>query len=267
MFKVHIPLILMLLLLVGCSSATPAPPTPTFTPDPPTATSTHTPTATSTFTPTPTITPSRTPTLTPSQTPTATLTPTPSDTPTPTETETPTITPTEEPATVTAIMNANCRLGPGTAYLWSYGFMQGDVASFDGRNYDGSWYYIQPKGLAWHCWVGSTTASSNIDPMSVQVVYPPLPTNPSVARPTGVSASRNGSKVTVHWNPAAPAVDLAYLIEARICSGGFLWDVAYVTTNTSYTLTDETSCLGDSYGQVRVQNKLGYSTSVSISWP
>ena len=259
--KVILSLILILLILNGCSSATPAQPTPTFTPKPPTATSTNTPTATSTFAPTPTITPSRTPTSTPSQTPT------PFDTPTPTETETPTITPTDEPATVTAIMDANCRLGPGTVYLWSYGFVEGDVASFDGRNYDGSWYYIQPRGLAWHCWVGSTTASSNVDPMTVLVVYPALPTSPSVSRPTGVSASRNGSKVTIHWNPAAPAVDLAYLIEARICSGGFLWDVANVTTNTSYTLTDETSCSGDSYGQVRVQNKLGYSTPVSISWP
>jgi hypothetical protein len=145
--------------------------------------------------------------------------------------------------------------------------MEGDLGSFDGRNYDGSWYYIQPEGLAWHCWVGSTTVSPSVDPMSIQVVYPPLPTNPAVAKPTGVTASRNGSKVTVSWNPAAPAVDLAYLIEARICSGGYLRDVAFVTTNISYTLTDETSCSGDSYGQVRVQNKLGYSNAVSIHWP
>lgn len=261
MYKVCIPRILILLLLVGCSTTTQAPPTPTFTPIVPTATSTHTPT------PTPTITPSPTPTTTPSQTPTATLTPTPSDTPTPTDTETPTITPTEEPATVTAIKDANCRLGPGTVYLYSYGFILDDIASFDGRNYDGSWYFIQPNGLAWHCWVGSTTVSANVDPMTVHVVYPSLPTSPSVSRPTGVSASRNGSKVTISWNPAAPAVDLAYLIEARICPGGFLLDVAFVTTNTSYTLTDATSCSGDSYGQVRVQNKLGYSTSISIAWP
>ena len=56
-------------------------------------------------------------------------------------------------------------------------------------------------------------------------------------------------------------------VAGEIVSGGYLRDVAFVTTNISYTLTDETSCSGDSYGQVRVQNKLGYSNAVSIHWP
>jgi hypothetical protein len=82
-----------------------------------------------------------------------------------------------------------------------------------------------------------------------------------------VRANRNGSQVIVSWNAAPPAVDLGYLIEARVCSGGYLMDVVFSTTNTSYTLTDETSCSGDSYGQVRVFNKLGYSTAVKVAWP
>ena len=73
--------------------------------------------------------------------------------------------------------------------------------------------------------------------------------------------------MTISWSAAPPSVELAYLIEARICSSGFPVDVVVVTTNTSYTLTDQTSCSADSYGQVRVQNKLGYSNAVSISWP
>ncbi|MCH8339711.1 MAG: hypothetical protein IH858_12860, partial [Chloroflexi bacterium] len=97
--------------------------------------------------------------------------------------------------------------------------------------------------------------------------YPPLLTNPSVAPPKGVSASRSGSSVTISWSPAQPSVELGYLIEARICSGGFPLDVAITTTSTSYTLSDATSCSAESYGQVRVQNKLGYSTAVKVSWP
>ncbi|MFQ5944364.1 MAG: hypothetical protein ACE5JF_12510, partial [Anaerolineales bacterium] len=85
--------------------------------------------------------------------------------------------------------------------------------------------------------------------------------------PTGVSANRSGSSVTISWSPAAPAVELGYLIEARICTGGYQFDVAYTTTNTSYTVTDESGCGADSYGKVRVQNKLGYSTAVNIPWP
>lgn len=89
----------------------------------------------------------------------------------------------------------------------------------------------------------------------------------SIAPAKGVGAGRSGSSVNISWSAAAPAVELAYFIEARICSGGFPVDVFYTTTSTSISLTDETSCGPDSYGQVRVQNKLGYSTAVSIPWP
>jgi hypothetical protein len=93
-------------------------------------------------------------------------------------------------------------------------------------------------------------------------------TNDSVSPPSGVHAQRNGNKVTVSWNAAPPAVDLGYLIETRLCTtDGYLWDFVFSTQATSYNLTDSTSCAGDSYGQVRVFNKLGYSTAVKIPWP
>jgi hypothetical protein len=62
-------------------------------------------------------------------------------------------------------------------------------------------------------------------------------------------------------------VGLGYLIEARICNGTYLLDVVYSTTNTSYTLSDKSGCSGDSYGQVRAFNKLGYGAPTKLAWP
>ncbi len=255
-----------LILLTGCSLPAGLGPSPTPTP---TATATPTATPTATLTPTPTDTPSPTP----SPTPTPTITPTPSDTPTPTETATPTetptpsVTPTEPPLPITANGGVNCRYGPGTAYLYAWGLDEGDTAQLDGKNYAGTWLWVQPHDAVFHCWVIAEAVTINGDLSKVPAVNPPLLTNPKVAPPTGVQASRSGSKVTISWNPASPAIGLGYLIEARICSGGYLFDVAFSTTNTSYTLSDEKNCSRPSYGQVRVFNKLGYSSAVKVAWP
>jgi hypothetical protein len=161
----------------------------------------------------------------------------------------------------------NCRYGPNANYLYAWGVSEGDYAQLDGRNYEATWLWVKPHDLDWHCWVTASGATASVDLSEIPVVYPPLQTNPSVAPPSGVGASRSGSSVTISWAPAQPAVDLAYLIEARICTNGFLMDVVYVTTSTSYTLSDATNCSGKSYGTLRVQNKLGYSNAVSVGWP
>lgn len=250
---------LLALLIAGCSSVAPATETPTATDVPPTETPTQT--ATATHTPTSTLTPS------PTITPTATITPTPSFTPTLTQTATATETPTLPPPEITADGNLNCRYGPDSAYLYAWGVDEGRTATLDGRNYNSTWLWVQPWDATFHCWVTASAATANVELSTVPVVYPPLFTNSSIAPAKGVGASRSGSSVTISWSAAPPAVELGYLIEARICSGGFPIDVAVATTNTSYTLTDQTSCSADSYGQVRVQNKLGYSNAVSIPWP
>ncbi len=248
---------LLALLIAGCSSAASPTETPTATEKPPT----EPPTATATHTPTSTMTPSPTITSTP------TITPTASFTPTATETATPTHTPTPPPPEIMADVNLNCRYGPNAAYLYAWGLNEGKTATLDGRNYEKTWLWVQPWDAVFHCWVTASGATANIDLSTVPVVYPPLLTNSSIAPAKGVGASRSGSSVTISWSPAPPSVELGYLIEARICSGGFPIDVAVTSTNTSYTLTDNTSCSADSYGQLRVQNKLGYSTAVSIPWP
>ena len=148
-----------------------------------------------------------------------------------------------------------------------YGLTPGASAAIQGRNAAGDWLWVQPTGTKFFCWVYASLVKVSVDIKSIPVENPALPTNPSVRPPSGVHATRSGSSVTISWNAAAPAVQLAYLIEALVCTNGLELEVVNTTTNTSMTLTDEKSCKYASSGQVRVQNKLGYSTAVKISWP
>ena len=148
-----------------------------------------------------------------------------------------------------------------------YGLKEGASAAIQGRDAAGDWLWVQPTGTKLYCWVYASLVSVSVDIKSIPVENPPLPTNPSVRPPSGVHATRSGSSVTISWNAAAPSVQLAYLIEASVCSNGLVLGVVTTTTNTSVTLTDEKSCKYGSFGQLRVQNKLGYSTAVKISWP
>jgi hypothetical protein len=255
----------ILFLLIGTLSlsacaqmeALPSPtvPPPTQTKAPPT--DTMQPSATSS----PTVEPSATDTESPSPTPTITDTPTPEESPTPSATATP------EAAVATALGSINCRYGPDKQYLYAWGLSEGDTADVKGKNATGDWLWVTPHDTVWNCWITASAVDLNVELDSIAVIYPKLLTHPEVASPSGVHATRNGDKVTISWNPAPPAIDLGYLIEARICLGAYPWDMVFSTTGTSYTINDPTSCSTASYGTLRVFNKLGYSTAVKIPWP
>jgi hypothetical protein len=213
------------------------------------------------FTPSTASTPTDTMTSTPTSTDTATFTPLPSDTPTQTDT------PTQQNPMAVSKANSSCLFGPNRAYLYMYALTPGMAAAILGRNYDGGWLWVQPAGTKLYCWVATNLLTLSVNIMSIPVENPPLPTNPSVTPPTGVHATRSGTSVTISWNAAKPALQLGYLIEAVVCSKGFLVNVFVTTANLSNTLTDEKTCSQHSSGQLRVQNKLGYSTAVTISWP
>ncbi len=220
---------------------------------------------TPTFTPSLTVAP--TDTITVTTTDTATFTLLPSDTPTSTTVSTQTATPTQQNPMAVSKANSSCLFGPNRAYLYMYGLTPGASAGIHGRNYDGGWLWVQPTGTNYYCWVATSLVTVSEDIKSIPVVNPSLPTNPSVAPPTGVHATRSGTSVTISWKAAAPAVQLGYLVEAIVCSKGNLLNVVANTTNLSMTLTDEKTCKQASSGQLRVLNKLGYSTAVMISWP
>jgi hypothetical protein len=220
-----------------------------------------------TITPSLTLTPTDTITIAPTDTDTATLTSLPSDTPTSTTVLTPTGTPTQPNPMAVSKANSSCLYGPNSAYLYMYALLPGGSAGIHGRDYAGDWLWVQPTGTKLFCWVATSLVTLSVDVKSIPVENPPLPTNPSVAPPSGVHATRSGSSVTINWKAASPAVQLGYLIEASICSKGLVLAVVVSTPNLSLKLTDEKTCKQASSGQLRVQNKLGYSTPVKIIWP
>jgi len=228
------------------------------------------PVATATLSPAKTNTPTTAPmeTATASLTPTETVTPT--DTLTPTETLSPTSTETAtaEPLMITAVEgNANCRWGPGTAYIEYASLLQGESAAVEGHDYTNSWAYIQLPDYERHCWVALEAVVINGDIRGVGLVVPNLYPRDDVPVPSGVSAIRNGGSVTFSWNPVPSAPEVGYLLEVIQCLNGFAINASYATENTSITLNDGTNCSVKSEGTLRSKNKLGYSRAVKLPWP
>lgn len=247
------------ILLSGCSGAQAlaglfASPTPTHT---------NTPTPTSTATATATETP--TPTFTPTSTSTPTVTPTPTLTPTPTITPSPTL----DFPDGTARMQANCRYGPATAYLFAAGLYPGDHVEIHNRNSSGTWLWVKPDTIRYHCWVAASVLEITGDVFSVVEYYPPLPHSVLYGPPTGVYAARQGSEVLVTWDEVwmTEDDDRGYMIEASVCQGGRLIFMAAQTDGTSLTIADETGCSSASSGWLYAVEKHGYTDPVQIPWP
>jgi hypothetical protein len=259
MMKKHFLLVFISLLLVSCNLPQSAPASQVL-PSTPSI-------LMQTFTPSQTIVPTNTFTLAPTSTLSATFTLLPSDTPTSTTVSTLTASPTQQNPTAVSKANSSCLFGPNSNYLYLYGLNPGASTEIHGRNADGGWLWVQPTGTSYYCWVATSLVTTSEAIKSIPVVNPSLPTNPAVSPPKGVRATRSGTSVTINWNAAAPALQLAYLVEALVCSKGNLLNVVATTSKLSMTLTDEKTCRYASSGQVRVQNKLGYSTAVTVSWP
>lgn len=265
-------------ILSGCSANQPAAATPTLAPTNtamPSATAfitaTATPSATPSHTPTITQTPSPTATQTASLTPTITLTPTRTLRPTSTLTPTRTITPTPDYPDVTVKMQANCRYGPGTAYLYRWGLYPNDTADVRGRNWDGSWLWIHPSNLkaGANCWASKIVFNEKVDNAQVPYVQIPLPHTTFAGPPGNVQAVRNGSQVTVSWSevPLSDDKRRGYMIEAQTCQNGLLLPIIIQTNDTSYTFNDEQHCEKKSGGLLYTAEKHGYSDPVKIPWP
>lgn len=262
----------LLLTQLFCTAPFAAPPTASPTPAPPTATEIPpSPSATPEPTLTPTPPPTETASPTPSATPTATLTPSPTQPPTSTPTPTETLTPTPDvPQGIVNVAQAFCRYGPGTAYLYSAELNAGDQVLIDGRNYSGSWLWVQPPDLDRHCWSAASNFDLLGDPMTAPVVSPFLPKSSFVSPPTGVEADRDGDEITISWDAAdyIPVEDRrGYLLEVYVCQNGLYFWMALQTDNTSITIQDEQTCAQPSSGLLYIAEKHGYSEPVTIPWP
>lgn len=246
----------LVILLTGCSlfGYPQARPSLTLTPTP---------------SPVPSLTPSPVPTATP--TPTTTATPTATASPTPTITQTPTVTPTSVLPLVTVKEQANCRYGPGTAYLYAQGLYAGDTGVAGGRNYNGNWVWIKPDKSGWYCFAALSVleVEQGRDIMRLPVSHWPLPHSTFYHPPSNVDAVRDGNKVTVTWNKVSMTEDddRGYLLEAFVCQDGNQIFMAVNPMKPRYVFIDDQSCPERSSALLYTVDKHGYSNPVKVPWP
>lgn len=236
--------------------------TPTIT-----HTSTPIPTNTPTFTLTPTATNTSSPTFTSTLTRTSTITLTPTITNTPTITLTPTF---AFPDGVLKVGQANCRYGPGTAYLYSHGLYEGEHVMVHGRNYSGTWLWVKPDNLERRCWAAASVFDLQGDMMRVWEVQPLLPMTSFAHPPSGVQATRNDNQVTISWDAANYVREedrRGYLLELYVCQNGVYFWMAQQTDHPSFSVQDDQDCGPESNGVVRIAEKHGYSETTKINWP
>lgn len=235
-------------------------PTTSAMPTPlPTATATDT--ATATASPTLTATDTTTPAYTASETSTPTITLTPSRTPSPTA----------MPEIRGRVMEqANCRYGPGAAYLYEWGMYPGNRVTVLGRNQDGSWVYVDPWNFTGECWVKTSILkilSGSV--MDVREFYGLLPFTELYKPPRAVSARRVGDEVTVIWEPVWMTQDdyWGYLIEAWLCVNRQLIFTPVSIDGTVIILHDEAGCQQPSSARIYTADKHGYTEWRLIHWP
>ncbi len=228
------------------------------------ATATPTPTATGTPTPSPLPTATGTNTLTPI------ITLTPSQTPTPTLTLTPSLSPTFDYPDAVVLEQANCRYGPGAAYLYEWGLFPGDELTILARNDLGTFVYVKPKWYVGECWVTVSVLEITGDVFSVAPYYGILPLSDLYKPPQCVQADRNGNEVTIVWCAVYMTEDdyRGYLVEAWLCQDRqIIFTPVSIIVGTSVTLIDEPGCLQPSGGRLYTAEKHGYTQWILIPWP
>jgi hypothetical protein len=168
-------------------------------------------------------------------------------------------------------MQANCRYGPGTAYLYRWGLYPGDTGDVRGKNWNGTWFWIHPSNLPdkQNCWASEIVFNEQIDKTKVHVVQIPLPHTTFAGPPGNVQASRSGDQVTVTWSvvPLSDDKRRGYMLEATLCQGGNTFFMAVQTDDTTYTFTDEPGCKYKSSALLYTAEKHGYSSPVKVPWP
>jgi hypothetical protein len=230
--------------------------TPLASPLAPSYTGTSLPSATQVFEPTTTSTP--TPTLAPNQTQT--------------DTPTPSITSTYAILRGTVLEQANCRYGPGAAYLYKYGLYPGYNLEIIGRNENGTWVVIRAIGGTNPCWVKASLMDIHGDVMSLAPASLPLPQSPYYGPLTGVSATRDGSIVIISWNSLQlragdDSLQYPYLVEAWLCQDGQVSFFPIGSWETILTVQDDPGCDEASHARVYGVEKHGYTAWVNVPWP
>jgi hypothetical protein len=235
---------------VPASAPSNASPTTTASPAP---SPTLTWTATSTQ-PTPTDTVTYTPNLEPSQSPTATFT----------------------PGYVVlrgkVLKLSNCRYGPGAAYLYKYGLVEGSNLEVIGRNELGTWLMVRAIGGSNPCWLSASLMDVNGEVLSLGYVEPRLPFSPYYSPLEWASASRAGATVSVSWSPmnlraGDDSEQYPYLLEAWVCQSGEFVFLPLGSYQTTLQVTDQHGCSQPSHARVYGVEKHGYTAPIEVPWP
>lgn len=257
----------MLCVFTACATTQTVPPSPTMVPSTTQPAPSVTPVPSQT--PLPTRTSTRTATATITKTPTITNTPTPSQTPTLTVSPTITPTPTRDYPDVVVKEQANCRYGPSTAYLYRWGLYKGDTAVVEGRNWNGTWYWIKPFNLDSHCWASEIVFEQRVDAMALPYIQPRLPKTTFAGPPGDVHAERDGNQVTITWEsvPLSDDKRRGNLLEVTQCIDGNLIFQPYQTDGESLTIQDDQNCAQPSGALLYTAEKHGYSDPVQVPWP
>lgn len=203
---------------------------------------------------------------------TTTLIPSPSLTPLPTFTFTPGLTPTYAILRGTVLEQANCRYGPGAAYLYKYGLYAGNNIEIIGRNEPGTWTVIRAIGGTNPCWVKASLLDIHGEVMSLAPAELPLPMSPYYGPLTGVFAERNGNDVTISWNlmelrAGDDSLQYPYLVEAWLCQNGQFTFSPIGSWETVVTVQDEPGCSNPSHARVYGVEKHGYTLWMNVPWP
>lgn len=222
--------------------------------------------------------------MTPSQTPPPSRVPIPSSTLTTTSTSThtptwvPSLTPSPSPSATYAILRgkvleqANCRYGPGAAYLYKYGLYPGYNLEIIGRNETGTWIVIQAIGGTNPCWVKASLLDIKGEVMGLAPTSLSLPQSPYYGPLTGANAQRSGDNVTISWHPLVlragdDSLQFPYLVEAWLCQAGEIHFTPFGTWDTILTVQDQAGCTEPSHARVYGVEKHGYTNWVEIPWP
>jgi hypothetical protein len=271
MFRAGI--LFLLIWLVGCSPVTQATPTTkaikTEQPSSPVPSPAEN---TLTRQPQPTPTSSLTKMASASATPFPSITPTPAKPSTPTTIPSPAISPTYAILRGTVLEQANCRYGPGAAYLYKYGVYKDYYMDIIGRNETGTWVVVRAIGGTNPCWVKASLIDIKGDVMSLAPTWLPLPESPYYGPLTGVWAERTGNEVIISWNPlnlnpGDDSLQYPYLVEAWLCENGQLSFIPSGTWDTMLTVHDEAGCAEASHARIYGVEKHGYTAWVTIPWP
>ncbi len=242
----------------------------------PTVTATQTLTSTASVTSSPSATASRTPTVTQTPTPsnTPTITTTPTITLTPTVTLTPSRTPTITPTPITTgrvKVQANCRYGPGSAYLYEWGLYPTNRLTALGRNQDATWIYVDPWNYTDKCWVKADLVDFSADIHDLPQIRTLLPYTEFYWPVQNVRANRvgDGDEVMVNWDLIPMSLDdnRGYLIEAWICEAGQIRFTPLHYWTPPAIIRDEVGCMEPSSARIYTAEKHGYTEWVAIAWP